>query len=43
MKGLSTGQSWRQPEKTSSMVLPPVMTILPEKKHSSTTGEDSGR
>ncbi len=37
------GHSRFQPEYTSSMVLPPVMTILPEKKHSRTTGEDSGR
>ena len=37
-----TGQSRDQPEYTSSMVLPPVMTIFPEKKQSSTTGDDSG-
>ena len=38
----STGQSLLHPVKTSSMFLPPVMTIFPEKKQSSTTGEASG-
>jgi len=37
------GQRRPHPEYTSAMVLPPVMTIFPEKKHRSTTGDDSGR
>ncbi len=43
MKPCSVGHSRLHPEYTSSMVLPPVMTIFPEKKHRSTTGEASGR
>ena len=42
MKPLRMGHSLLQPENTSSMVLPPVITIFPEKKHNRTTGEDSG-
>ena len=36
------GQSRFHPEYTSCMVFPPVMTTLPEKKHSRTTGDASG-
>ena len=36
------GQSLFHPEYTSCMVFPPVMTTLPEKKHSRTTGDASG-
>lgn len=43
MNRLSVGQRRFQPLNTSAMVFPPVMTTLPEKKHSRTTGEDSGR
>ncbi len=43
MKRRSVGHSLFHPLNTSSMVLPPVMTTLPEKKHSSTTGDASGR
>ena len=43
MKPFRMGQRRFHPEKMSCMVLPPVMTILPEKKHRSTTGEASGR
>lgn len=39
----SVGQRRPHPEYTSSMVLPPVITIFPEKKHSRTTGDASGR
>lgn len=43
MNRRSVGHSRFHPLNTSSMVLPPVMTTLPEKKHSSTTGDASGR
>lgn len=43
MNPLSVGQSRLHPVNTSSMVLPPVITIFPEKKHRSTTGDASGR
>jgi hypothetical protein len=38
-----TGHSLRQPSLISRSHRPPVITILPLKKHSSTTGELSGR
>lgn len=37
------GHSLRHPSVTSRTVRPPVMTTLPEKKHSSTTGDACGR
>lgn len=43
MKLLRTGHSLPHPVNTSSMFFPPVITIFPEKKHSRTTGDDSGR
>lgn len=43
MNLFSVGHSLFQPEYTSCMFFPPVMTTLPEKKHSRTTGEASGR
>jgi len=42
-KTFTVGHSLRQPSDTSRSVLPPVMTIFPEKKHSSTTGDACGR
>lgn len=42
MNRFSTGHSRFHPLNTSSIVLPPVITTLPEKKHSSTTGDASG-
>jgi hypothetical protein len=42
MNPRSVGHSLAHPVNTSSMVLPPVITIFPEKKHSKTTGELSG-
>jgi hypothetical protein len=43
MKRLSVGHSMFHPLNTSSIVFPPVITTLPEKKHRSTTGDASGR
>lgn len=43
MKRLSVGHRRLHPLKTSSIVFPPVITIFPEKKQSSTTGDASGR
>jgi hypothetical protein len=42
-KTRSVGHSRRQPSMTSRSVLPPVMTIFPEKKQRRTTGEACGR
>jgi hypothetical protein len=42
-KTFTVGHSRRHPSATSRSVLPPVMTIFPEKKHSRTTGEACGR
>lgn len=39
---LSVGHRRSHPAYTSSMFLPPVMTIFPEKKQRSTTGESCG-
>ena len=43
MNDFRIGHSRLHPVNTSCMFFPPVMTILPEKKHRRTTGEASGR
>lgn len=43
MNCLRMGHSRLHPLYTSPIVFPPVITIFPEKKQSSTTGDDSGR